>query len=100
MVFGLTDTTEKNHENLKKIYDFQKKNEDLSAKLLEQYQLNKEFETEIEEKRSEIEKLKKQIQEMDYSFVKPALNNDVVDRGSIKPEHFGMEASSIMQKDD
>ena len=52
MVFGLTDT-EKNHENVKKIYEFQIKNEELSNKLLNQYQVNKELEGELEKYKSQ-----------------------------------------------
>jgi hypothetical protein len=47
MIFGLTDT-DKNHDSVKKIYDFQLKNEELSGKLIKQYQISKGLEDEIE----------------------------------------------------
>ncbi len=90
MVFGLTDT-EKSHDSLKRIVDFQKKNEELTQKLLEQYQNNKELEILLDDKKAEIEKLKKQIAESDYSFAKGGANGNSI----IRPENFNLEASSI-----
>jgi len=45
----------------------------------------------LDDKKAEIEKLKKQIAESDYSFAKGGANGNSI----IRPENFNLEASSI-----
>lgn len=54
MIFGLADT-DKSHDNIKKIVDLHSKNEDLSSKLLSQFEITKKLEKEVEIKNSELE---------------------------------------------
>lgn len=64
MIFGLTDT-DKNHESVKKIYDFQIENGDLTGKLIKEYQITKNLKEEIELRNVEIDKLRKQLLDAD-----------------------------------
>lgn len=89
----LTDTS-RNQESLKKIIDLNSKIAEYSQEVLQSQQTIKELEAELENRKGENERLKKQIQEMDYSFAKQG------NSGVMKPENFNLEASSIDQKDD
>lgn len=86
MIFGLADTDSK-HDNVKKIVDLHQKGEELSQKLLSQFEATRKLETENDT-------LKKQLQEVDYSFAKGG--QSMVGR----PENFILETSSIEKRVD
>ena len=54
MIYGLADT-DKSHDNIKKIVELHSKNEDLSQKLLSQYEITKKLEKEVETRTQECE---------------------------------------------
>lgn len=95
MIFGLADT-DKSHDNIKKIVDLHSKNEDLSSKLLSQYEVTQKLEKENELKANELELLKKLIAENEYSFVRGGGKSFV----GGKPENFNLDNSSIEKKPD
>ena len=76
---------------MKKIVDLHKKSEELIKKLHLQIEETKKYEDECEEKQAEIDSLKKQMKDQDYSF---AQGGKSFGQGN-KPDNFPLEASSI-----
>lgn len=94
MIFGLADT-DKSHDNIKKIVDLHSKNEDLSSKLLQQFEVTKKLEKEIGVKTNELDQFKKQVIESEYSFARGGGKSFAG-----KPDNFNLDNSSIEKKND
>lgn len=93
MIFGLADT-DKSHDNIKKIVDLHNKNEDLSSKLLSQFEVTKKLEKEIETRTTELDFLKKQLVESEYSFARGGKSF------AGEPKNFNLDNSSIERNKD